>query len=122
MLRALPIRAHQIHEFRSRPLTHSYSGLTDVMEIEGVKYAGELFRRFSFAPIGAYLQIVGREDGVVSVRSYDGDPIVQAEFEMAHDKFRAAVEAEKARIIASSSWWKRIADVLPFTIVMKKEI
>lgn len=48
-------------------LAHSYDQYTDILTIEGTKYAGALFRSLSFAPIGAVLRVVNRQDGVITV-------------------------------------------------------
>ncbi len=103
------------------PLRVEYDELRDEVEIEGVRYAGDVFRYMGLAPVGSHLQIIGRADGVVSIKTFGNDAYAQARFEIEHEKFRAAVEAEKARILAGQSWWQRIAKVLPFTITWKKE-
>lgn len=49
------------------------------------------------------------------------DPIQQAREEFAAEKFRAAVEAEKARMRQQDnrSFWRRICDAIPFTITWR---
>jgi hypothetical protein len=49
------------------------------------------------------------------------DPIKQAREEVAAEKYRAAVEAEKARLRqkGNRTLWCRIKDAIPFTITMK---
>lgn len=45
----------------------------------------------------------------------------QAEQELAEELRRAAIEAEKQRILdqARRPWWRRLVDHLPFTITWK---
>jgi hypothetical protein len=54
----------------------------DVVLIEGVKYAGDLFRAMAFDPVGSVIRIAGRaEDGVVSIQRLDiGERLCAAEF------------------------------------------
>ena len=40
----------------------------DAITIGGCRYAIELFRQFALAPIGSRLEIVARDDGVVTFR------------------------------------------------------
>lgn len=47
----------------------AYDSDRDVLEIEGTKYSGELFRALGFAPIGTVLEIVSRENGTVTMRT-----------------------------------------------------
>lgn len=49
--------------------------------------------------------------------------IAQAEEELRREKFREAVDAEKARLRArdSRSVWRRILDAIPFTVTRKKK-
>lgn len=42
----------------------------DVLVVDGMKYAGALFRSFALAPVGTLLRIEAREDGVVTVHQY----------------------------------------------------
>lgn len=52
----------------------NYSLQSDVVEIEGIRYAGEVFRQVgSFLPIGRYFKLMQREDGVVTI--YTPPPI-----------------------------------------------
>lgn len=45
------------------------------------------------------------------------DPIMQARWEIAQEKFRAAVEREKARIRLHKPWWHSLC---PFVITIKR--
>ena len=40
----------------------------DVITIEGCRYSGHLFRSFGGLDVGAILQIIKREDGVIHVK------------------------------------------------------
>lgn len=53
---------------------------------------------------------------------FEDDPIQQARVEFAQEKFRAAVEAEKARLrqLDNRTLWRRIRDAIPFTIKLKE--
>ncbi len=42
----------------------------DVLTVEGVRYAADMFRTFAVAPIGAVLRIEEREDGVLTVHRF----------------------------------------------------
>lgn len=45
-----------------------YDTQTDVLTIEGVKYAGDVFRNLGIAPLGAIFRLVNRrEDGVITL-------------------------------------------------------
>ena len=63
----------QFDELPTEGLAYQYDQDTDVITIEGVKYAGEVFRTLSFAPIGTKLQIEGREGGTVTVRRIEDE-------------------------------------------------
>lgn len=54
------------------PLTILYSAAEDVITIEGIRYAGDLFRQFGrFAKPGTVFQFVERNDGVVTLVNVD---------------------------------------------------
>lgn len=48
-------------------LIYEYDEQRDVLTVEGVQYAGELFRSFGMLPPGTVLRIDKREDGVLTV-------------------------------------------------------
>jgi len=57
------------------PLRIAYDSASDVLEIEGVKYSGDLFRRLGDGPMGIQpsspdevFKIVKREDGTIIIR------------------------------------------------------
>jgi hypothetical protein len=52
----------------NQPLRFDYDDERDVLTIEGVAYAGGLFRTLGLAPVGAKIEIVAREDDVLTVR------------------------------------------------------
>ena len=55
-------------------LQFSYDEARDVLTIEGIRYSGELFRGIGLeTPVGAWIQIVKREDGVVTLRMRTAD-------------------------------------------------
>lgn len=56
---------------KNAPLEFSYSGVaTDILTIEGIKYAGEMFRQLGgMLPIHSMFELVAREDGVLTVRA-----------------------------------------------------
>jgi hypothetical protein len=49
-------------------LNFSYDERTDSITIEGVKYHGDLFRKLGIAPVGSLIEIVAREDGVLTLK------------------------------------------------------
>lgn len=49
-------------------LSVSYDAVRDVLTVEGVHYSGDLFRQFSIAPPGTFIQIIERRDGNVVLR------------------------------------------------------
>jgi len=49
-------------------LAYSYDRVADVMTIEGVKYSGELLRQLGVIPVGSLIRVVGRQDGVLTLR------------------------------------------------------
>lgn len=55
--------------FPPKPLKFSYDEESDVLTIERIRYSGELFRAFGFAPEGERFEIVERKDGIVTLRS-----------------------------------------------------
>jgi hypothetical protein len=57
-------------------LNFSYDELADIMEIEGIRYSGELFRQFGrVMPLHTPLKIISRHDGVLVVAQIEpGDP------------------------------------------------
>lgn len=46
----------------------------------------------------------------------------QALKELRNEAFRAAVEAEKARLKARRTLWQKALDLLPFTITIKRKL
>jgi hypothetical protein len=51
------------------PLDVSYDRENDILTIEGIKYAGGLFRNFGYAfQRGELFTVLERKDGVLSVR------------------------------------------------------
>lgn len=57
-------------------LNFSYDEVQDVITIEDIKYAGELFRQFGRVfPLHAPLKVISRDDGVLVVAQIEpGDP------------------------------------------------
>ena len=54
------------------PLTITYDAGYDVLTVEGIRYAGDLFRQFGrFAKPGTVFQFVERNDGVVTLVNVD---------------------------------------------------
>lgn len=69
-----PLIAPAYHEPQPapEPLTITYSAAEDVLTIEGIRYAGDLFRQFGrFAKPGTVFQFVERKDGVVTLVNVD---------------------------------------------------
>lgn len=60
-------REKSLRSLRGLKLNFSYDEVTDVIEIEGVKYCGEYFRNLGVLPLGTNVRIVSREDGVLTV-------------------------------------------------------
>lgn len=50
-------------------LVHRYSQANDVLEVEGVRYAGELFRGLGVLPLNTFVKLVAREDGVLTLQT-----------------------------------------------------
>lgn len=51
-----------------KALDFSYDAPNDIMTIEGIRYAGEMFREFGLGPNpGKWLRIISIEDGVLTV-------------------------------------------------------
>lgn len=57
-------------------LAIDYDGVSDIVTIEGIRYAGELFRQFgSVMPLNTPLKIIERTDGVLAIAQMEpGDP------------------------------------------------
>jgi hypothetical protein len=57
----------------ARPLAFSYDAALDVLEVEGMKYSGQLLRLWSMKglPVGTCFKIVQRENGVLWVEEVD---------------------------------------------------
>lgn len=52
-------------------LSFSYDPYSDVATIEGVRYAGDMFRDLGWRlPVGKRLRLVGRKDGTIILRTY----------------------------------------------------
>jgi hypothetical protein len=51
----------------ARSLAIAYDATTDVVTIEGIRYAGELFRGIGIGPTERWFKIVKREDGLVTL-------------------------------------------------------
>jgi hypothetical protein len=69
-------------------LDYLYDPACDIITIEGIHYSGDLFRSMRVAPVGTWLRITERRDGVVkfvqatpiNARSFDaiaGVPLQQ---------------------------------------------
>lgn len=53
-------------------LKFSYNEQDDVLEVEGIKYHGDIFRQLSgLLPPNHPFMIVGRVDGVLTIKPYD---------------------------------------------------
>jgi hypothetical protein len=52
-------------------LEHSYDPDKDQITIEGIHYSGSMFRDLGGFPIGEVIEIVEREDGVLTVKRYE---------------------------------------------------
>lgn len=48
-----------------------YDGASDTLTIEGVKYAGDVFRSFAVMKLGTWMRIESRTGGVLHVRRVD---------------------------------------------------
>lgn len=59
---------YQQDDLPTQGLAYQYDEDTDVLTVEGIKYAGSVFRAFGIAPIGTTFKIVERKDGIVTVR------------------------------------------------------
>lgn len=49
----------------------SYDTRTDILMIDGVRYSGSLFRNLGFGPTGKPLLVTRKEDGVVTLFTFD---------------------------------------------------
>ena len=59
------------------PLRIEYDESIDLLKVDGIRYAGTLFRGFCNLPIGTLMRIEKREDGVITVRSYaSGESVI----------------------------------------------
>jgi len=74
--------------------------VADTARIFGIRYSLEIFRTWATAPLGTALEIVGREDGTLTVRRAD-------ELKAERDDLRAKVEAltRPATIETDSGRW-----------------
>lgn len=97
----------------ARPLEIEVDNVRDEISIEGIRYAGEVFRGMAWLPVGAVLKIVQREDGVVAMHWVGKNDVVeQARLELDHEMFREAVEAEKKRLANRRHTWQRVRKAL----------
>jgi hypothetical protein len=71
------------------PLAFSYDPLTDVLIINGIRYAGHLFRGLAIAPPGNWVRIVKRANGLVTLFS------VPREVSEAFDRFSGYEESQR---------------------------
>lgn len=49
-------------------LAYDYDQRNDILTIEGMKYAGDVFRSMGFVPVGAVFRVEGRKDGVITLK------------------------------------------------------
>lgn len=61
-----------LHVARDRlPLSISYDRTSDVLMIDGVRYAGDLFRTMGIGPTGRPIIVTRKEDGVVTLFTFE---------------------------------------------------
>lgn len=70
-----------------KPLNYSYDAESDVLLIERIRYSGSLFRSFGIAPAGTVIQIIDRQDGMVTCKNLDD-----------YDQLKARVERYEAAL------------------------
>ena len=61
------------------PLRYSYDSSNDVLRVEGIDYSGSLFRTLGLGPtpVGRWIRITSKKDGVVTVQERTEDQIVR---------------------------------------------
>ncbi len=59
----------------TEPLRFSYDPMTDVLEVEGIKYHGGLFRALAVLPPGEIFMIQGRSDGALLLHNFGPHPM-----------------------------------------------
>lgn len=58
------------------PLKIAYDERNDILEVEGIKYSGHVFRYFGLGTVpGSWIRIIKREDGVAVVEIRDESTI-----------------------------------------------
>ncbi len=64
---------------RLKPLRVSYNANEDVLTVEDIKYSGSLFRTLGFGatPMGRWIRITDKTDGVVTIQERTEDEIVR---------------------------------------------
>lgn len=91
---------NECHISRQAPplLNISYDTWTDILMIDGVRYSGDLFRNFGIGPTGKPLLVTRKEDGVVTLFTFDltDEGIAHAREEIA--KFSEMVRARSAAL------------------------
>jgi hypothetical protein len=72
----------------------AHNQAADVLEIEGIRYAGEIFRQFGgLLPVGRYFKLTAREDGVLTVFTPPPiDPELKAALEKAAQTGETIIE------------------------------
>lgn len=50
-------------------LSVSFDPWSDVLTVEGIRYAGELFRALAVLPVGTTVRIVDRQGGVLTLET-----------------------------------------------------
>lgn len=54
-----------------KPLRFEYDAGADVLTVEGIKYAGSLFRSLGIASIGSRFEVTDRDDGIMTLRTLE---------------------------------------------------
>lgn len=60
---------------RKPQLTLRYDFTDDVLTIGGIRYAGEMMRMFGKMPVGSVLELVARDDGVITLKVLNGPDV-----------------------------------------------
>lgn len=57
-----------------KPLEVNHFAEQDILEVEGIKYAGVIFRSLGIGPIGSTFSICKRDDGILTLQSHARTP------------------------------------------------
>jgi hypothetical protein len=102
-------------------LRFEYDPFADVLTIEGVKYAGEVFRGLGLTPPGKWVRIVDRRDGVVTLTTGESEDAHRAAADAALERAAKHVRDGFILVPRALSWHAKRRIVADSILALKSD-